>query len=144
MKLRASARTFARHKRGSAAIEFAMMAPVLFTILFGTFQLGWAYHCAGSVQFALERASRTLMVDADADQTDVRAIMDGFLDNVANDAFEVSLDQVVINGVTFSRATSTYQHTVDIPFVPPFDLNFTAVQIVPRPEDPNAANVANS
>ena len=134
MKLRGSDKSFARQEEGATAIEFAMAAPLVICLLFATFQFGWAYHCASSVQFALVRASRTLMVNADADQEDVRTTMQSFLEDVASDDFDVVLEPVTINGSEFSRVTSTYVHPVIIPFVPAFDLHFTAVQVVSRPE----------
>ena len=110
-----------------------MVAPVLFTVLFGTFQLGWAYHCASTVQFALERGSRILMINANANASDVETAMNHYISQAAGVDFDVALQQVTVNGNPFTRATATYHHTVDIPFVPTFDLNFTSVQVVQRP-----------
>lgn len=73
------------------------------------------------------------MVDASADEEDVSDLMRDFLDQAAGVDFEVELEQISINGNEFTRATTLYQHAVVIPFVPAFELSFTAVQVVPRP-----------
>ena len=103
-------------------------------LVFGIIQLGWALHCASSVQYALERASRIVILDPDADATDVRAAMNAFLDDTARDEFGLTMEDISINGAAFARMTSTYDHAVDIPFVPVFSLHFTSVQLEPRPD----------
>lgn len=135
MKPHASARSLVSDRGGSAAVEFALVGPVFFILLFGILQLGWAFHCASSVQYALERASRTVMLDESANEDDVREVMTNFLDNVASTDFEIALSDSTINGVEFVRLQSTYNHVVDIPFVPTLTLQFSSVQIAQRPDD---------
>lgn len=127
-----SVRRLIPNKQGSAAIEFAIVGPLLFCVVFGAIQLGWAYHCASSVQYALERSSRLLTVDPSADVTDIRASMESFLSRVAIGTFDVQLDEIRVGGTLHGRLTAKYAHTVSVPFVPPFDLHFTSVQVAPR------------
>lgn len=134
MNPRASADRLADDTGGSAAVEFAIVAPLFFMLLFGIIQLGWAYHCASSVQYALEHASRAVMLDADTDADDVREAMAAFLQDVARDDFDLTLEDVEINGTDFARMTATYDHEVDVPLLTPFTLHFSSVQIAPRPE----------
>ena len=125
---------FARDRRGASAVEFALVTPLLVLIMFGIVHLGWAYHCANSVQFALIQASRQLMIDPGVDEDDVRATMEAFLDEVASADIAVAVDEVSINGVAFSRATAEYDHVVAIPLAPEFTLHFAYVQLAAQPD----------
>ena len=132
VKKRAFDNNVPRDESGSPAVEFALTAPVFITMLFGIMHLGWALHCGSSVQFALERAARTKIVNSAVTVSDLRASMAAFLDNVASDAFTLALEDTTISGVKVSRITATYPHQVDIPLIPSFTLTFTPVSVVPR------------
>lgn len=48
---------------GVTALEFALVAPVLFMLLFGGVEFGRALHTRSTLQFAVERAARCAAVD---------------------------------------------------------------------------------
>ena len=132
MKKRASDKPFPRDESGSPAVEFALTAPLFIVMLFGILELGWAFHCGASVQYALERAARTMIVDDTLVEADVRTSMEAFLDVVASDAFDLALENTTIHGVQAERITATYAHVVAIPLVPAFTLTFASVSVIPR------------
>jgi Flp pilus assembly protein TadG len=49
---------FGRDSAGSAAVEFALTAPVFFLLLFGTIEFGQAMWAQNSLQYAVEEAAR--------------------------------------------------------------------------------------
>ena len=72
---------FARHLRrlagdrgGVTAVEFALIAPVLFGLVIGVIELGRAAYTQGVVSFAAEEATRYAMVNYDVDEDDVRQL----------------------------------------------------------------------
>jgi Flp pilus assembly protein TadG len=49
---------FARSDTGATAVEFAIVAPLLFLVMFGIIELGRAWWTKSSLQYAVERAAR--------------------------------------------------------------------------------------
>ena len=131
MKQRVCDKTFRRDESGSPAVEFALTAPLFIIMLFGILHLGWAFHCGASVQYALERGARTVMINGALTEAHVRASMQAFLGDVASDAFDVTLEKTTISGVDVDRITATYPHLVEIPLIPTFTLTFSSVSVVP-------------
>ena len=54
---------FCRNIAGSAAVEFALTAPVLILLLFGIVEAGRALWATNSLQYAVERAARCGVVN---------------------------------------------------------------------------------
>ena len=55
-------RTFGRSSAGSAAVEFAFVAPLLFLLLFAVVEFGRGWWAKSSLQYAAERAARFAVV----------------------------------------------------------------------------------
>ncbi|MFQ5563913.1 MAG: TadE/TadG family type IV pilus assembly protein, partial [Parvularculaceae bacterium] len=49
---------FPRNKRGSSAVEFAIVAPVFLMLMFSTFEVGWFYFVNATLDSATANASR--------------------------------------------------------------------------------------
>src|SRR6185295_1105329 len=62
-----------RDEGGASALEFAMTLPAFVMLIFGTIQLGYAFFCGSTVQFALERVAREVMVDNTMTQSTVQS-----------------------------------------------------------------------
>ncbi len=94
----------ARDGRGAAAVEFALLAPLLITLLFGIVSGGITYYRGVSVNNAAREAARfgsTLVIDGD---------LAGWLDSVADTAISAS------NGAAAPDAPGQY---VCVAFVHP-------------------------
>ena len=111
-----------RRERGAAAVEFALVLPLLLTLLFGIIEFGWAYAQMLDVRHGAREGARLVAVNdfpagmtADdltaIEQTDhlVATICDRM--DLTNDA-EISLELVVSGGVS---AGQTVLVTVDMP-----------------------------
>jgi len=57
-------KAFGSGNAGSAAIEFALVAPLLFLLLFAVIEFGRAWWAKSSLQYAAERAARYAVVCA--------------------------------------------------------------------------------
>lgn len=55
-------RAFGRSNTGSAAVEFAFVAPLLFLLMFAIVEFGRAWWARSSLQYAAERAARFAVV----------------------------------------------------------------------------------
>lgn len=53
-------RLFVRNKRGASAVEFAIVAPVFFMLMFTTFEVGWFYFVNSTLDSAVMNAARVL------------------------------------------------------------------------------------
>lgn len=52
---------FHGHKRGSAAVEFALVAPLFFGLLFAIIETGMVFFASQSLETALQDSARTIM-----------------------------------------------------------------------------------
>lgn len=53
-----------RRERGVSLVEFALVAPLLFALLFGTVEFGWAFYQELNVRHGAREAIRLAAVDA--------------------------------------------------------------------------------
>ena len=51
---------FLRNKNGSAAVEFAIIAPIFLGIMFSMFEVGWFFYTNSVIDASLDRAGRML------------------------------------------------------------------------------------
>ena len=56
---------------GATAVEFALIAPLLFILIFGLVEFGRLYWLQGSMAYAVEGAGRYAMLNISASNTDV-------------------------------------------------------------------------
>jgi Flp pilus assembly protein TadG len=55
---------FCADERGSPAVEFALVAPILLALMFGIFEFGQAVWTQGILDYAVEQASRCASINA--------------------------------------------------------------------------------
>lgn len=115
----------ARHEGGASAAEFALIAPIFLAAVFGIFQFGWALHCASSVRYALEEATRSVMLDEDFTADQVESQMRAKLTTIADPEIEVSItNDNSVAGTELVHLHATYVHQMEVPFLPPFEVTF--------------------
>jgi Flp pilus assembly protein TadG len=129
--MRASAKACLRDERGAAAVEFALVAPPFIALLFGIFQVGWAFNSASTVRHALVTEMRAFALNTsmtqDQLQTAVRNDVQGFTDN----AITVTVSRQTVNGVKAAVATATYTSSIVVPLMGSYPLNFSSNVTVP-------------
>jgi Flp pilus assembly protein TadG len=70
---RTSRRQPLRSQRGAAAVEFALIAPLLFMLVFGIIEFGFGFHAWDSTQNASREAARVAAVRPDVGEIEARA-----------------------------------------------------------------------
>jgi Flp pilus assembly protein TadG len=62
-------------RRGVSAIEFAILAPVLFTLVLGALDFGRLFYVRQGMEYATEQAARYYMLNPAAAQSDVTRVL---------------------------------------------------------------------
>ncbi|PFG29556.1 TadE/TadG family type IV pilus assembly protein [Paramicrobacterium agarici] len=81
-----------RSERGSAAVEFALVVPILIALLLGILEFGSAYSAQVSVTAAARDGARTMSVTADpaAARQSVRASAPGFSPQISSSQIAIT------------------------------------------------------
>ena len=128
----ASARRFlSRDKSGAAAVEFAMIAPVLLTSIVGMLMLGMAYYEGATVQWSLERTLRAAMIDPDLGAAEIESMLRQELEIIGSPDIEFSYVVDESGAVPLAIASADYEIPLHVPFMPDLALRFSAESVAP-------------
>ena len=123
---RVHGRRFFRDRSGGAALEFALLGPVVLMFLIGFFQVAWAMYCASSVRYALHNSARALVLNPAMTQTDFQTMVKAAVTPLAAQNVTVTLTKTTPGaGLQLSNATATYNYQIVIPFVPTYNGTFS-------------------
>jgi Flp pilus assembly protein TadG len=104
-----------RDRRGSAAIEFAILAPVLFTVMLGIIEMGRMFYVRQALEYATEQAARYYMLNPTTDSGSVTTYLQGQMAGGMGSGVTVSyVDTASCNGnttVTCTMITASYTFT---------------------------------
>lgn len=114
-----------RDQRGATALEFAMVLPVLIALLFGVFQFGLAQHRVASLRYALNEASRAVMINPAMTQEQVSQRVTAKLTNLADPDVTVTMQIIENASGRIARLTGVYSAQIGIPTVATYPLNLT-------------------
>jgi Flp pilus assembly protein TadG len=111
---------------GASAVELAILAPALFAMLFGAFQLGWALHCNQSVDWAVQAASHQLVGTPTLTQSQLQSTVQSMLNGVADPSqVTVSLTEDPVGASPrMARVTASYAHTITVPFLKAYSYTY--------------------
>ena len=84
-----TSKLFRRDLRGLAAIEFAVIAPVLLLIVFGIIQLGQYFLVLNSMTNVAREAARTMVIGA-LDQTQIEQMIMNEMQQITSASIQVS------------------------------------------------------
>jgi Flp pilus assembly protein TadG len=113
-----------RAQDGGAAVEFAFCLPIFIAMLFGIIQFGMTQHDFSSVRYAMQSASRALVIDPNLNQSAVQALVDAQLQNITNADVTVALSKTTTaNGIVATLST-TYVAQFGIPTVATFSIPY--------------------
>jgi Flp pilus assembly protein TadG len=123
---RSSGRSFLGDPSGGAALEFALLGPVLLLFLIGLFQVCWAMYCSSSVRYALHNSARALVLNPSMSQSDFQTLVTSAVTPLVAQNVAVTLVKTSPgNGLQLSTATATYNYQIVVPFMPTYNGNFT-------------------
>jgi Flp pilus assembly protein TadG len=98
--------------RGGAAIEFAVLGPVLFTMLLGAIDVGRMFYVRQNLEYATEQAARYYMLNSATATSTITAYLQGQMGGGIGSSVSVSYsDTTSCNGnasVTCTMISATY------------------------------------
>ena len=126
-------RNRARREDGAAAVEFALLAPILIMLILLTLQIGIALHKGNTVQWAINKAARAALLDTTLDEAGIQAFIDERIDSIDKQAkIEIEYSVAVVGTATLGTISGTYYHPIEVPLLPPFTAQFDIDVSVPR------------
>ena len=124
-----SRRSFSGDRSGATAIELAFCLPILLTLVVGIFQFGWTQHQVSSIRYAMQRASRALMLNPDLTEAQVQTMVTSRLSSTANIDVEVDLTKTNTANGRLATLETTYVAAFGVPnllqFSIPFEMSVT-------------------
>ena len=120
------------NESGSAAVEFAMVGPLLIIMIVGIFSAGWLIHSISSTRYALEEAGRAMLVDATMTESELTSLVTGKLGQLSGRDVKVSLvvDEAV-EGIRLAHATAEIPVKFSVPLLPEFAFSFDTSVTIP-------------
>lgn len=116
---------------GGAAVEFALILPVLATFVFGIWFVGWALNCGSEVRHAVELGSRIYISNPTATSSDLKTAVTSHLTDVSIGDVTLDTSTVTVGTASSQHITYSYQTTAPIPFIPTVNFNFSGAVDVP-------------
>jgi Flp pilus assembly protein TadG len=119
---------------GAAAVEFAFCLPIFLAMVFGIIQFGLTQHDFSSVRYAMQEASRALVINPNLTQANLQALVDAELAGKTQADVTVSLAKnTTANGIIATISTS-YTAQFGIPTVASFSIpyNLTVTKTLPK------------
>lgn len=100
---------FGADRGGSPALEFALIAPLFFAAVFGTFELGRGLYERSRFSAAAAIATRAIVLDSDATEAEIKQAIYDKLSNYDPDDLNITIgaDQIIA-GRTFREIEVSY------------------------------------
>jgi Flp pilus assembly protein TadG len=96
-------------RKGSVAVEFALIIPVALMIFLGIVEVGRAMWVRTSLQFVAEEGARYMMVHQNAPDAELSAFALSKLVGVDPASVDLSLDRETVDGTDFVTINATFQ-----------------------------------
>lgn len=122
-----------KDERGVAALEFAILAPVFMLLIFAALELSVAMHNGNTAKWAVQKASRDVLVDNTLTQPEIQTLVDGYLTDVSSKASITIAYSVDSTGtVPVGTISGAYAHQIEVPFLANFTARFPVSIAVPH------------
>jgi Flp pilus assembly protein TadG len=120
-------------RRGASAVEFALVMPVFAILMFGAMAFGQAFYALGSVQWAVERTARELMIDGAISEAEFEARVRTIAARMTAMEYDVAYSETVYGDMRVTEIRTTLRYPVRIPFMEPVWLSYPVETHAPRP-----------
>lgn len=111
-----------------------MLAPVFLALVLTAIQISFALHKGNTVQWAINKAARSALVDPTLDEAGIQALVDSRLKSIDKTAkVDIAYTLDTSGTVNIANISGVYYHTVEVPFFPTFKAKFDIDVSVPRP-----------
>ena len=132
MSARRAAKSFAGNASGGAALEFALIAPILIMLLFGIFAFGWSMNADSSVRYSLEASARSLQLNNTLTQSDIQTIATKKLQALGLQNINVTITiDPASNGFRMAHVTASYAYVINFPYFSNYPINYSTTVNVP-------------
>jgi Flp pilus assembly protein TadG len=112
-------RKFRGCRRGTAAIEFAFVAPVFIILVMGIFEMGRAMWIKATMQYALEETARYAVVNTSVSTATLEAYAASRISGIFVNSGSVSVSATtsISAGTTYVLLTASYSFNTLVPIV---------------------------
>jgi Flp pilus assembly protein TadG len=118
-------------RSGAAALELAIVTPVLVTFIMGIWYLGWALNLGSEVRHAVELGSRIYITNPSATSSDLQTAVAAHLTDVPVSSISLATSTSTVGLASSEHITWSYQTTAPIPFVSAIPVSFAGAYDVP-------------
>lgn len=108
--MRRAATTFLKNSLGAAALEFALVAPLLFAAVLGTFETGRVIYQQNHLSAAIAAGARSVTLNGAADETAIRNAILAKYSDADRTHVAITLASEAISGKQFKKIIVTYDH----------------------------------
>lgn len=126
-------RSFTRDRRGGAAVEFAFVLPVFVILLLAGAFFGQAFYSIGSVQWAIERTARDLMLDNTLSTAEFEARVRELTAGLTPLDYQVTYAETIYGEIRVTEVTTILRYTMDLPVYGPLVVSYPVEVQIPRP-----------
>jgi Flp pilus assembly protein TadG len=127
-----SRKHFAGDQRGTSAIEFAIVAPLLVGLLVAIITFGWAMNCIHGLRLALEESARALQLNNSLTEAQLATMVRAKLQAIGDPDVTVTLAaDTSVPGVSAKRISGVYNFSIALPFLPTRTLTYSTSVVVP-------------
>lgn len=133
LKLALVAKTLRRDNRGVAAVEFAILSPIIIIMIIGVLESGRLLYTRSAMQSGLEMAGRYAMVHPSASQSTLQEIAFGDLDvyDAGGAAPTLTKNSQGGSDADFIVLQAKIDHKLLIPFIDRSSVSLSAQTVVP-------------
>jgi Flp pilus assembly protein TadG len=118
-------------RSGAAALELAIVTPVLVTFIMGIWYLGWALNLGSEVRHAVELGSRIYITNPSATSSDLQTAVAAHLTDVPVSSIGLATSTSTVGLASSEHITWSYQTTAPVPFVSAIPVSFAGAYDVP-------------
>ncbi|WP_290496101.1 TadE/TadG family type IV pilus assembly protein [Hyphomonas sp. UBA4494] len=101
---------------GATAVEFAMVAPLIFAAIFGTFEAGLALYERNRLQGACSAGAREILIAGASDDNAIEAAIRAQYKNPQQQDLSVVLATKTVSGEDFKEIQISYYHELIVGF----------------------------
>ena len=116
---------------GAAAVELALVMPLLVMFLMGIWYLGWSLNLGSEVRHAVELGSLVYIVNPSATSSDLQTAVASHLTDVPVGSINLAVSTSTIGLASSQHITWSFSTTAPIPFIPAVNFNFSGSVDVP-------------
>jgi len=124
-----TARRLVLHEGGNTAVEFGMVAPILFMAIIGGMQMSTALWKQNALNYAVEQAARCASIDANNCGSPTK--VQSYAATLSGAGFASSVFTVAAPACG-NQVTATYPYVLNIPLVGQYSFNLSATSCYPK------------